>query len=173
MGCNHVPLFSNKQRVKLKGTHEKESLRGLDACSGFESTHYHTYTFYHFLPVECFYQWFKPVDRWSGKFSKFTSRLSLSFGRIADYLSNSFILLHYRDTRENFRFSILQCVRLLLRTLRNGRVSYLFLLVYIYYTGSCKRNVPCLKIPASVLPGNLANPCQANQPVSESLSSIL
>ena len=73
MGCNHVPLFSNKQRVKLKGTHEKESLRGLDACSGFESTHYHTYTFYHFLPVKCFYQWFKPVNRWSGKFSKFTS----------------------------------------------------------------------------------------------------
>ena len=37
-------------------------------------------------------------------------------------------------------------------------------------TGSCKRIVPSLKIPASVLPRNLARPCTANQPISESFS---
>ena len=39
--------------------------------------------------------------------------------------------------------------------------------------GRAKEKYPCLKIPAPVLPGNLASPCTANQPISESLSSIL
>ena len=39
--------------------------------------------------------------------------------------------------------------------------------------GRAKEKSPCLKIPALVLPGNLASPCTANQPISESLSSIL
>ena len=40
-------------------------------------------------------------------------------------------------------------------------------------TEACKIIPACLKIPAPVLPGNLASPCTANQPISESLSSIL
>ena len=40
-------------------------------------------------------------------------------------------------------------------------------------TERAKEMSRCLKIPAVVLPGNLASPCTANQPISESLSSIL
>ena len=36
--------------------------------------------------------------------------------------------------------------------------------------GCAKEMSPCLKIPAPVLPGNLASPCTADQPISESLS---
>ena len=39
--------------------------------------------------------------------------------------------------------------------------------------GCAKEMFPCLKIPTPVLPGNLASPCTANQPILESLSSIL
>ena len=41
------------------------------------------------------------------------------------------------------------------------------------HTEVCKIIPACLKIPASVLPGNLASPCTANQPILESLSSTL
>ena len=34
--------------------------------------------------------------------------------------------------------------------------------------GRAKEMFPCLKIPALVLPGNLASPCTANQPILES-----
>ena len=40
-------------------------------------------------------------------------------------------------------------------------------------TERAKEMSRCLKIPVVVLPGNLASPCTANQPISESLSSIL
>ena len=39
--------------------------------------------------------------------------------------------------------------------------------------GRVEKMSPTLKIPAPVLPGNLYSPCTANQPISESLSSIL
>ena len=45
--------------------------------------------------------------------------------------------------------------------------------VIICVQGRAKEMSPCLKIPAPVLPGNLASPCTANRPISESLSSIL
>ena len=32
-------------------------------------------TFYRVLPVNSFYRWFLPVNRWSGRFAKFTSLL--------------------------------------------------------------------------------------------------
>ena len=43
----------------------------------------------------------------------------------------------------------------------------------IFTTEACKIIPACLKIPALVLPGNLASICTANQPILESLSSIL
>ena len=57
--------------------------------------------------------------------------------------------------------------------IRNLSIRILFLNWFDSVQGRAKELSPCLKIPASVLPGKLASPCTANQPISESLSSIL
>ena len=71
----------------------------------------------------------------------------------------------YRVVQQNLKLKFFVCC---LRDL------FLFLVGHLSMsTEACKGIPACLKIAALVLPGNLAGPCTANQPISESLSSIL